>query len=143
MKILIIILAAILSAIFYRMGGSAYYNTKYRDVCCSLLSCLLVGYLVSWNWSLILVFGLTWASLTTYWKRTPDAKWYNWGLTGLGYSLALLPFCIVEGHWEGFISRTIVLTGLTIIWSELNNNPVWEEMGRGALIILTLPLLLI
>lgn len=143
LKILAVVLASIISAILYRMGGSAYYNTKYRDIGCSLLSCLLVGYLVSWHWTLILVFGLTWASLTTYWKVGPKAYWFNWLITGTMYSVATLPFIIAEGHWLGFASRTIILGGATMIWSELNGNAVVEECGRGALITLTIPLILI
>lgn len=141
-KILAIIISSVISAILYRMGGAHGYNTKYRDVGCSLLSCLLVGYLVSWHWTLILVFGMTWASLTTYWKfGQVNAKWYHWLITGAAYSLATLPFIIAEGHWVGFASRTIVLGGATMIWSELNGNAVKEELGRGFLICATIPLL--
>lgn len=125
------------------MGGSARYNTRYRDIGCSLLFVLLTGFMVSWHWTLILCFGLMWGALSTYWKRGANSKWYNWGLTGLGYSLAIIPFCIAEGYWVGFISRTIVLTGATIVWSELNNNAVWEESGRGFFIVVTIPLLLV
>lgn len=143
-KVIAVIIASILSAIAYRTGGASGYNTKYRDVGCSLLSCLLVGYLVSWHWTLILVFWLTWASLTTYWKfGQVNAKWYHWLITGAAYSLATLPFIVAEGHWLGFASRTIILGGATMIWSELNGNAVVEECGRGALITLTIPLILI
>lgn len=106
-----------------------------------MVSCLLLGYIIAWHWTLILVFGLTWASLTTYWKRTPTARWWNWLMVGVGISVATLPFIIAEGHWIGFASRTIVLGGATMIWSELNGNAVWEEMGRGFLITATIPLL--
>lgn len=143
LKIIAVLIASILSAVLYRMGGASGFNTKYRDIGCAFITTCLVGYLVAWHWSLVLVFGLMWGALSTYWKRTPNAKWWNWLLTGLGYSLALLPFCIAEGHWLGFFSRTIVLSGLVMIWSELNGNAVWEECGRGALITLTVPLLLI
>lgn len=139
-----VILSSILSAFLYRMGGSQYYHTLWRDAGCALVSTLLIGYLISWHWTLILVFGLTWASLTTYWKfGKVNAKWYHWLFTGIGYSLATLPLIIAEGHWLGFASRTIILSGATMIWSELNGNAVHEEMGRGALITLTIPLLLI
>lgn len=139
-----VILASIISAILYRVGGSQYYNTKFRDIGCSLLACLLAGYLISWDWTLILCFGLSWGALSTYWKQGPRAKWYHWIFVGLGYSLAFLPLAIAEGNiWLGFASRTIVLSAATMIWSELNGNAVWEEMGRGVLITLTIPLLLI
>ena len=73
----------------------------------------------------------------------PDATAKNWFLTGIGYSLAMLPYVISEGLWLGFISRTIVLGALTMIWSELISNDVHEELGRGALLTLTVPLLFI
>jgi hypothetical protein len=142
-KILLLILASVASALLYRLGGAKGYNTKYRDAGCSIVSCIMLGYLVGWHWTLILVFGATWGSLTTYWKRTPNAKWYNWLMTGAMYSVAVLPYCIAEGHWLGFASRTIILGTTTMLWSELNSNAVWEETGRGALLILTLPLLLV
>lgn len=41
------------------------------------------------------------------------------------------------------IVATIILGALTMIWSELISNDVQEELGRGAFIILTLPLLMI
>lgn len=117
-------------------------NTLVRDCGCSLISCLMIGYFIAWHWTLILVFGLTWGALTTYWKRGHNSHWYNWLMTGAGYSLATLPYVIYDGNWEGFVSRTIMLSGSTMIWSELNGNAVWEECGRGALIVLTIPLLL-
>lgn len=142
-KFLAVIVATILSSIFYRLGGSKDFDTKYRDVGCAFITCALAGYLLAFHWTLIICFGLLWGALSTYWKRTPNAKWYNWLMTGIGYSLAMLPYVIAEGLWIGFISRTIVLGVTTMIWSEINSNPVWEESGRGALIILTLPLLMV
>lgn len=144
MKIIIVILASVLSAVLYRLGGASGYNTKFRDVGCALISCLVLGYLVAWHWTLILVFGATWGTLTTYWKKKgSNAKWYNWLITGAMYSVATLPFIFAEGIWLGFISRTIVLGGLTMMWSEVNGNAVWEETGRGAILVGTIPLLLI
>lgn len=142
-KILIIIIAAIVSAVLYRMGGASGYDTKYRDVGCSIVLCGCIAYLGALHWTLILCFGLMWGALSTYWKKGPNARWYNWLLTGLGYSLAILPFVIYDGCWIGFLSRTIALSGLVMIWSEVVSNVVWEECGRGALIIITLPLLFI
>ena len=142
-KFLAVIVATIICSTCYRLGGASGFNTKYRDVGCSIITCLLAGYLISWNWTLILCFGLLWGALSTYWKRTADSKWYNWLFTGTFYSVAMLPYVIAECLWVGFISRTIILGALTMIWSELISNDVQEELGRGAFIILTLPLLMI
>jgi hypothetical protein len=143
MNTILILFSAPLSAILYRMGGAKGYNTKFRDVGCSLISTLLLGFLFFWHWSLILVFGLTWGSLTTYWKRSPKAYWYHWLLTGIMYSVATLPFVFFMGDWVGFVVRTLTLGLLTCAWSELIDNDVVEELGRGAFIVLTLPLLFV
>lgn len=143
LEIISVSIASIISGVLYRLGGSQYYHTLWRDIGCSLISTILIGYLVSWHWTLILVFGMTWGALTTYWKVGPKAYWFNWIFTGLGYSLAVLPFCIAEGHWIGFGIRTVVLSLTTMIWSELNGNAILEEFGRGFLLSATIPLLLI
>ncbi len=143
-KILELFACTILSAILYRMGGASGYNTRYRDIGCSLLCSLSLGFFVAWHWSLILVFGLMWAALSTYFKRKgTDAKWYNWMLVGLAFSLATFPFIISQHLWLGFFVRSVLLSGSVCLWSEINGNAVWEEMGRGALIIISIPLLLI
>lgn len=151
MKYLIILLLTVLCALFYRLGGAAktgqWYdfilNTKARDFGCA--ACLtgglaILGYA---HWTLVLTFGLMFGSLTTYWKKGPDARWFNWALVGLGFSLAVLPTVIVHDLWLGFGIRTFVLTSLVALWSEFVGDAVVEELGRGALIILTLPLLII
>lgn len=145
LKVIAVILGSILSAIFYRMGGAGgVYNPKYRDIGCSILSVFLIGYLVSWHWTLILVFGASWGSLSTYWKfGQVNAKWYHWLITGTMYSVATLPYIIAEGNWIGFSIRTGVLGVLTMIVSELEGNAVREELMRGFLIIATIPLLLV
>jgi hypothetical protein len=144
MTVLIVLIASGVSAILYRMGGAKGYDTLYRDIGCAAVACLLAGYLLVWSWTLILCFGLMWGALSMYWKfGRRNSKWYNWLATGAGYSIAMLPLVIQVGCWKGFISRTIVLGALTMIWSELQSNDVKEELGRGFLIPLTLPLLLI
>ena len=156
---LVIILASLASAVLYRAGGMGkerdaepawmpmfMRNTNFRDVGCSIISCLLIGVLVVWHWSLVLVFISTLACLKTYWKfGKRNALWYHWLITGAMYSVATLPFVFVCGQdlWEGFIARTVILGGLTMMWSELNGDAKWEEMGRGALLTLTIPLLLV
>lgn len=76
-------------------------------------------------------------------NKPKDVNWVGWLTTGIFYSVAMLPLVIQVGCWKGFISRTIVLGALTMIWSELQSNDVKEELGRGAVIVLTIPLLMI
>jgi len=149
-KILILLTLSIASAILYRLGGSTY-GTKWRDIgvpCCFTLSVLMLGIVHVFNLVSILClcasFGLLLGSCTTYWKKKgTDAKWYNWLITGLAYGLAAFPLFWCGVHWYAILLRTIVL-GLAVMgWSEKMDNPIWEECGRGALITLTVPLLLI
>jgi hypothetical protein len=142
-NLIIWIIATVLGAILYRCGGSGRYPRWFRSAGVSFVGVGLLVILGGWNWWLILCYGLYFGSLTTYWKKTVDALWWNWALTGLGYSLAFLPFAIATGHWEGFIARTIIVTAMTAIWSESIGNPVVEECGRGAITTLTIPLLII
>jgi hypothetical protein len=90
-----------------------------------------------------IAFGLLLGSLTTYFKKKgTDAKWYNWAITGFAYGASAFPIAWNTGRWAGFSIRCVVLSVSTSLWSQWMNNVVWEECGRGALIILTLPLLL-
>jgi len=147
MKILLWLGLSILSAILYRLGGTSA-GTKWRDAGCPLVALILYialkGFNLSFLWVYLLTFGLSWGAMTTYWKRKgTDAKWWNWLLTGLGYSLATLPIAFVTGHWIGFGLRILVLSLLTMFWSEKIDWDVAEEMGRGAIFCLTIPLLTI
>jgi hypothetical protein len=151
-NILIWLIASILSAILYRLGGTSA-GTKWRDLGCPLVvtAYLLTLGLKASLWGLFglvgayfLAFGLLFGALTTYWKKKgTDAHWWNWAFTGLGYSLSALPLAFITGHWIGFGIRSIVLTILITFWSEKIGWDVLEETGRGFLITATLPLLLI
>jgi hypothetical protein len=148
-KIIAGVLASIFSAILYRMGGADGYNTKFRDlgvpfIGLTFLLIICPHHSYKYIISHICCFGLFFGSLTTYWKKKgAEAKWWNWLLTGLGYSLAFLPFAIVSGEYFGFCLRLVLCSVATIIWSEKIDNVVWEECGRGVICTATLPLLLI
>lgn len=95
-------------------------------------------------------FILTALALSTYhkWlnrffqKSTDDSHYFNWLAHGLGIGLAMLPFAWIGIAWWLILIRAIVLGISMMVWSELNDNAVWEETGRGFLIIATLPILL-
>ena len=145
-KIGIVIVLSIISAILYRLGGQGKpFNTRYRDVGCSLVTLvalwLLLGFILSYWWAYLLTFGLSWGALSAYWGLD-EKRWGYWA-HGLGLSLAILPIVFVTGHWIGFILRTIILTGFITIWSELVSKDKIEERGRGFAIIVTTLLLLI
>jgi hypothetical protein len=143
------ILASVVAGILYRMGGAEGYNTKFRDFGVPTVGIALMLVLYPhYDWKTLLAyfltFGLYFGSMTTYWKKKgTDAKWWNWLLTGLGYSVAWLPFAICSGNWLGFALRSIVVSVGTMLWSEKIGNAVVEEIGRGVITTVTLPLLLI
>lgn len=148
---IVTVLLAIVCAVLYRMGGASGYNTKFRDLGCPTV--LIVWLLInkvgfSFDlWKVILAyfltFGLTFGSLTTYWKKKgTDARWYNWAITGGVYGLACLPLMLVGITWYWILCRAALLASVASGWSEGVSNDVWEEVGRGVFIIATLPILL-
>lgn len=137
----------LISAILYRMGGAKGYNTKFRDIGCALICTYAIG---CWEWYGLLSGVLLFAALTSYWswvnpliKQPKDTKfWWNWALVGMGYGLALLPITIWgDLEMTKVCYRIGLLTILTAAWSCLINNDELEELGRGALIVLTLEVL--
>lgn len=148
-KILITIVASIISGCLYRWGGSDWGNTKIRDLGCPTIAIGLLLYLYPhYDWKILLsyflTFGLYFGSMTTYWKKKgEDARWWNWLLTGLGYSLAFLPFAFASGLWLGFALRCVICSIGIMIWSEKIGWDIAEETGRGFISTITLPLLLI
>jgi hypothetical protein len=149
-KIATWIIVSAVAGLLYRLGGVGKpYDTKFRDMGVPFVGIVLLliiypHYSLKYIIAYLLTFGLYFASMTTYWKRKgSDAKWWNWLLTGLGYSLAFLPFAIVSGEYFGFCLRLVLCSVATMIWSEKIDNVVWEEFGRGVICTATLPLLLI
>ncbi len=139
---------ACLNALFYRLGGQGKpFSTRYRDIGCSiitLLICFVLGFKSSlWLtfWAYLIIFGLSWGALASYWSMD-EKKWGFW-VHGLGLSLALFPIAFLTKHYLGFGLRCLVLTIAISLWSEFTKWDVLEEGGRGALIGITLPLLLI
>ncbi len=131
------VLLVVASAVLYRMGGAAGYNTKFRDFGCPTVavgSALIIGLC---HWSLAISWLACFAVMTTYWKRKgQDASWYHWWTTGLMYAVAFLPVCYFLSRIEAFVFFTIFLSTATAVWSSLVKNVIWEECGRGAILIL-------
>ena len=150
MKVLaIVLILSIISAILYRMGGSDTYNTKWRDLGCSLcatlccLATLELVYNVETVLALVAVFALIFASLTTYFKeKGKDTHWWNWLIVGLMFGIAALPLPLVTHHWGGFLLRTAFLGASVCVWSQTVDNVVWEECGRGFLLTVSILLLM-
>ena len=164
---------AILSAVLYRLGGWGdegrqqfpnlpkwLFNTKARDVGCAV--CCFIGMLFIggawsifnlWYWVVAFFsFGLLFGALTTYWdflsvRFTPTGRSYlgedNHWMHGFMCGLAYFPYAVVSHDWVGFGVRCIALAILMGAVSKLSGNDVVEETGRGAVLVLTLPIFLI
>ncbi len=141
-----ITLLAIASGILYRMGGKGggpwYYNTKARDIGCSI--CGLIGMIILFDsawWIHLISFVLLFGALTTYWDTVFgfDNHWFH----GFACALAYFPYAIASGLWVGFGVRCIALAIAMGLVSVLSEDDVVEEVGRGAALLLTLPILMI
>ena len=140
-----------ISSMFYRAGGKGhFFNTKWRDFGCPIILIITMyfaGIHAQWYiWAV--VFLINFAALTTYWdwinKYLPVADpnreyWWNWALHGFGCAIATLPLVIWGSYETGaFLWRLGLLPVLFAFWSELIDDDEIEELGRGALLILTL-----
>ncbi len=149
-KTLVLGILAIISGVLYRLGGIGKpFNTRFRDIGCSLIilvTCLILGLFRGFTASLVaylLTFGLLWGAYASYWKSGEDMKFRHWCFHGLGLAFALLPIAYITGHWIGFIMRLFILPLLIAVWSEGIGEVNLEEFGRGFLFCATLPILLL
>lgn len=160
MIIILIILLVIVCALLYRLGGlgkdgAAEYKlpewlcSRYmRRIGVPIISIIILLLLqlrgLPW-WAYLLIFGLQFGAVSTYFKfgGQDDVLWYNWLLTGIAYGLVMLPVAIITGSWIGFAVRLIVVAAGTLLVSVLSKNAWVEECGRGGFIAGTIPLLLV
>jgi hypothetical protein len=144
------LIASVVAAILYRMGGSGNWPRQARLVGVPLVCVIFLG-LFHVNWTLLICIPLMIAAISTYWKKKgTDAGFWNYYLHGLGISLAMFPYAIATGKWLGFALRSLSLPFLIALWATYMNRPLFglrsdvvSECGRGALIGATLPLLLL
>jgi len=131
------LLLVVASAVLYRMGGADGYNTKFRDFGCPLSAVASAWLIGLQHWSLVISFGLLFGAMTTYWKRKgEDARWYNWLMTGFMYAMAFIPTVWFLSRFEAFVYFAAFLSIATMIWSEMASDVVWEECGRGSILII-------
>lgn len=153
MNWMLLLTTSALSGLCYRLGGMGadgakrfpffptwLFNTKARDIGCSVVCGVYVLRSVDVVWgvhvlSAILLFG----ALCTYWDSLwgYDNHWFH----GLMCGIAYFPYAIACGNWVGFGVRCIALAILMGLVSGLSSNDNVEEVGRGAALTLTLPLL--
>lgn len=145
---MIIILLSLIAGLLYRFGGMGKpFNRYYRRLgvpAIVLITLILLHRALPW-WAYLSVFALQFGTLTTYFKfgKQADVVWYNWALTGLFCSLAVLPVVCVTHTWMGFCLRSGLILGVYVVVSELFDSVWIEELGRGAVLVATLPLLFV
>lgn len=163
MKILLWLILSIISSICYRCGGMSkddaakprwipkwLRNTKTRDLGVSAVCLSLVYFLrpelkfepFPLKFGLfLLVYGLMFTALTTYWDELFDYD--NFYFHGLMIGLSTSPLCWVGVSWYAIGLYAVILTISMGLWSNAIKNDVWEELGRGFLITAVAPILLI
>lgn len=146
-KILLFLLLTLISAGLYRLGGwGKPFKSWLRDWLCPacIYGALLLWWQPSvwWGWLLLLVaYGLTGGALTTYLDSI--FGYDNFYASGFLVGLGAFPLMFCGVAWWTVLVRA-VLTG--ILWGvlcDLASNDWVEELGRGSIIVLTVPLLLI
>lgn len=141
---------AVVGGILYRLGGIGgawWKNTKVRDFgvpAVALLLLAILGMKAAW-WIWLATFVASFGVMTTYFKigYQEDVHWYNWTLVGLFFGLCVIGFALATGNWLGFALRTGLLTVMVPVFCESVDRDWFEEGGRGAMFIISLPLLLI
>ena len=160
--ILITLAIAVLTAICYRMGGSGNFGRWWRPLGVGLgvltAGCILFP-LSFWSCvGLIASAGASAGLSTTYFGfinplfklDIKDKYWFNWLISGIALSIAVIPFIwaiMAQGSTIapliGFCIRLVILSIGITVYSQLEGNAVREELGRGFLIVGTMPLLLL
>lgn len=140
-----VIIASILGATAYRMGGSGNYNRLWRIMGVSFLSIVAVislhGIVWGYWWLYVLCFGLSCGAVASYWGLD-EKKWGYWA-HGLGLALALLPLAYLTGHYLGWAMRSLAIIAFITLWSQFTSWDILEECGRGAGIVFSLLLTII
>lgn len=143
------IIAAIISAAFYRMGGMSGMNTKIRDLGCPTvaLAWMILFFPKTFAVWHFLAFGAMFGALTTYWDSV--FGWDNFYMHGFVIGLAYLFYGVLTGIWIPILARAVVLAVFMGLINYLANkyqwkhSDWWEECLRGFSIVATLPLLLL
>jgi len=156
MKFLLILLFSIISGFLYRCGGAGkegnphwipgiLRNTKTRDFGCPAVF-LLTFWLLTGKFNFLvyfITFGAMFGALTTYWDELTINKGQdNLFHHGTGIGLATLVLFFIGVNLYQIIIYILCLGLAMGIWSNLIENDVWEEFGRGFFIISFLPLII-
>ena len=124
--ILLLIPLAILRGVLGRMGGAEGYDTKYRDIGCSLTIAADWAIILGWYshiwWVYLLIFGLHWAAFCTYWDKI--FKKDNFWFSGFVVGLCIAPVLFIDSGLLWVILLRAVM--LCIAWGVLNKWLPWN-----------------
>ena len=150
---LIVALGTALCSAIYRFGGARKRDdvwdvlrwSKTRDWGCPLVvigMLLLLGMRVEWYWHVAAFVGM-WAALSTYLDKIFGHD--NFYAHGLLIGFACLIYAIPLGLSFAFYAsvRGMAMAAFMGLWCWIFENDIIEECGRGAVIGMTVPLLLI
>lgn len=139
-----ITIVSLVSAILYRLGGIGRpFRSWMRDWVIPLPVCIWLWCNGVHSWWLLLSYALMGGGLTTYYDSVPFNKGKdNFYMHGFFIGLALIPLAAWIPWWA-ILLRSVVLGALMGIWCHIWGNDWTEELGRGAFIGLTLPILLV
>ena len=152
---LYLILASLVSALLYRLGGWGgegrrdfpslpgwLFDTKARDIGCAAVTfgaTFIVGLSAPW-WIHLICFLLLFGALTTYWDEL--FGYDNHYFHGLMCACAYLPY-VFFGDPLAIMLRVFAVGLLMGLWSKLITHHVWEECGRGFVLPMTLGLVIL
>lgn len=139
MTAVLLVLAAVISGIFGRMGGSGeqgrWYSgllhTNWRDIGCPVVLMaviwLLFGLQATFWWAYVLTFLLTFGGLRTYWDRLfgYDCHWFS----GLMVGVAAVPLCWLDPIFLWIVPIRALL--LALLWHYIERLParvwIWRQ----------------
>jgi len=145
---------SLLSGILYRFGGSGkrgnsldfLRDTITRDLGCP--TCATGLLLIFWQpvnlqgWLMVLLsFLALFGALTTYWDSV--FGYDNFYAHGFMLGLAAFPLYWVGIPWWTIAIRCIVLTLGIGLWSKWTHWDILEEFGRGFILTVSVPVLLL
>jgi hypothetical protein len=118
-----IFLLSLISGVLGRLGGraknGAWYDfisdTKARDLGCALIFILTLPLKLHFWYIYLIVFGLMFGALTTYWDKLFgfDNLWFSGFMVGL----AALPLLFTGLAWYWLLTRALILA---VAWGCLN-----------------------
>jgi hypothetical protein len=143
------------SAILYRAGGMSKEDTAnpkwipkfmrrswVRDWLIPFFA-LGILWLLTGKLSVLYIscYALMGLATSTYWEHL--FKKHNFYFHGFMIGLGIIPLIWVGIHWYSIVIRAIIMALSMGLWCKWQSNDVAEEMGRGAIITATIPLLLL